>query len=195
MPVGQHFLSLYEYAAAASPPHQILHLCFVDRLAFALQTHHRDQFIADVNAVTTKRAPLIFQRSPTAWRTHPRNYYEIERIATVVGEILLGKILDFAWCHLAIQAGELQSLLQRVERTQNDDMSITAELVLLSASHINTQGVEWLEWEDPFFSTEDAAVLKQLREGSVAESDKRLAYIVPMLQKIFRHSHNAKANQ
>jgi hypothetical protein len=185
IPVGKHFYSLFEHASSSSQPDQILHLCFIDRLVFALQSNHRDQFIEDVKSVKSEHTPLIFHRSPKAWNTHPRNYYEIEKFVTIIGELVLGKTLDFAWCHLVMQASWLMSILHRV---QNADISIMAELILHSSSNINTQNVDWLEWEDPFFSSYGACELKRLREESLEETQKRLSYAIPMVQKIIKHT-------
>ena len=183
-PVGKHFLSLYKYAAASCRPETLLHLCFIDRLAFALQTGHRDQFIQDVSSVNPAGVPLIFQRSATAWNTHPYNYFTTERIATLVGELLLRRSLDFAWCHLAIQAEHLMRILPAV---QSHDMSMMAELVLLCQDQINTLEVDWLAWEDPFILACDPAALKHDREGSTQETLKRLSYVLPMVDRIVEY--------
>ena len=39
--IGVDFLTLYNFAASTCPPEQILHLCFIDRIAFALQSEFR----------------------------------------------------------------------------------------------------------------------------------------------------------
>ena len=95
--VGEDFLSLFAHAASSCRPSQLLHLCFVDRVAFALQTGHRKSFIADVQSVMPIDAPLIFARSESAWATHPRNYRQLEHMITQTGEILFSQSLDFAW--------------------------------------------------------------------------------------------------
>ena len=77
LPIGKQFKSLYEYAAHSCLPEKLLHLCFVDRIAFAIQTNHQTQFVKDVTASNSKSAPIIFQRSAKAWDTHPRNYYDL----------------------------------------------------------------------------------------------------------------------
>lgn len=188
MPIGRHFCSLYEFAATSCDQAHVLHLCYVDRLIFALASHHRQQFMHDIQAVTPAQAPLIFQRSLKAWHTHPRNYYAAEKIVSLVGQFLLDASLDFAWCHLVIQSSLLRQIIPHVV---NEDISMVAELILLSQSHIKTQEVDWLEWEDPFFSSKNAVTLKQEREESALETKKRLAYVIPMVQKIIEHARNA----
>ena len=42
--------------------------------------------------------------------------------------------------------------------------------------------VDWLAWEDPFILNCDAAQLKRERENSLAETQKRLSYALPMME-------------
>jgi hypothetical protein len=183
--VGKHFLSLYEFATRSCSSQKVLHLCFIDRVVFALRTNHQTQFIEDVTTLNRKSSPVIFQRSAKAWNTHPRNYYEIEKFITTIGELVLGQSLDFAWCHLVIRSSQLADVLPHV---QSDDWRMVAELILLIRSGVTTQDVDWLEWEDPFFSPYGAAELKRIREENTQETQKRLSYAIPMVQKILEHS-------
>ena len=179
MGVGEQFHALYTYAAAVYDADQVLHLCFMDRAAFALQDGHRRAFIADVQSVDAANTPLMFHRSETAWRTHPQNYYDIESMATRVGELLFGKTLDFAWCHLVVRAGLLREILPGVK---NADISMLAEMTLLLRDELVSKDVDWLAWEDPFLFGHVATQLKLERENSPLETQKRLTYIVPTLQ-------------
>lgn len=179
--VGEQFHALYTHAAEIYDADQVLHLCFMDRVAFALQDGYRRAFIADVQGVNAADAPLMFHRSEAAWRTHPQNYYDIEMMATRVGELLFGKMLDFAWCHLVIRAGLLREIMPGVK---NADISMLAEMTLLLRDKLVSKDVDWLAWEDPFLFGRDAAQLKIERENSPLETQKRLAYIVPTLQLI-----------
>jgi hypothetical protein len=178
-PVGEHFRALYTFAARNCPPEQVLHLCYIDRVSFALRTGCCQAFLEDIQATTAAQTPLIFQRTEAAWQTHPRNYRDIEGMVTRAGEWLFHKSLDFAWCHLAVQAGQLA---QALPRTRQPDLSMVAELVLTMLDSIRTQEVDWLAWEDPFILGRDAQDLKAERESSPAETRKRLAYVAPMLQ-------------
>jgi hypothetical protein len=144
-----------------------------------LQNQYQEQFRADMRNLQAAETPLIYQRSATAWETHPQNYRELEQIVTRVGEFLFGKYLDFAWCHLAIQAGQLHKLLPYI---QARDFGFEAEMVLHLKEEIHTKDVDWLSWEDPFIENGDAQTLKATREASLAETNKRLSYVVPMLQ-------------
>ena len=183
-PVGDHFRALYTCAARSCPPEQVLHLCYIDRLAFALQTPHRQPFLADMMATTPERTPLLYHRSPAAWDTHPRNYRDIEGMVTRAGEWLFHKNLDFAWCHMAIQAGLLAEVLPG---THQSDLSMVAELVLAILPRVKTKDVDWLAWEDPFILGRDPQELKTERENNPAETRKRLAYATRMIQVLSQY--------
>lgn len=178
-PIGKQFLSLYTRAVKSCYPEEILHLAFSDRVAFALQSGYREQFIADVQAVKAEAVPLLFQRSELAWHTHPRNYREIEHIATRVAELVLKRALDLTWCHLAIQARQLGEVLPRV---RNTDLSVLAEIVLRLKEKVGTKDVDWLAWEHPFIEARDAEHLRREHESSVKETQKRLSYVIPIIQ-------------
>jgi len=184
-PVGDHFRSLYTFAACHCPSEQVLHLCYLDRLAFALQTDYRQSFLEDVQAVTATQSPLIFHRSAAAWDTHPSNYRDIEGMITRAGEWLFHKSLDFAWCHMAVQAGLLAEILLR---TRQSDLSMVAEIVLLMLEQAKTQEVDWLAWEDPFILGRDQQVLKMERENDPAETQKRLSYTLKMIDVMQHYS-------
>lgn len=173
------FITLYAHAASDSTPEQILHLCFIDRVAFALQGEYRAAFVADIQDVRREQLPLIFRRSEKAWQTHPNNYRELEQMTTRVGEMLFGKSLDFAWCHIVIQAKQLQKIIAKIQRR---DMSFFAEMVLAMIDTVKTREVDWLSWEDPFILSKADRKLKVEREKSIEETHKRLAYVIPMLQ-------------
>jgi len=178
MPVGAEFRALYMLAAASFPSEQLLHLCFPDRLAFALSSEHRTEFLADLAAAREIDTPLLFQRSKAAWQSHPDNYRQLEGMVTTLGALLFGRALDFAWCHLVVTAGQLADILPRTSRR---DMSFLAEIVVLLRDQIQTRDVDWLAWEDPFIHGRDPLELKVEQEADPAQIRKRLAYVLPML--------------
>jgi hypothetical protein len=177
--VGDDFLTLYETAARRSQAGQIIHLCYIDRVAFALQTEHRRQFINDISSLTWEQTPIIFERSQAAWRTHPRKYQEFENMVTTAGRLLFGRSLDYAWCHIALPAGRLLQIIPTITRR---DMAHVAEYILPIRDETRSKAVDWLAWEDPFIFGLDADQLREERENSTAETHKRLAYVIPMLQ-------------
>ena len=185
--IGDQFLSTFQHAATTSAPNQILHLCFPDRVAFTLHSEHRAAFIADIQAIDPAQTPLLFQRSAAAWHTHPKNYFETERMATQVGELLYGRSLDWAWCHLAIQAGQLDKILPHINL---HGLEMLAQIVFLLKDRLKIKYVDWLAWEDPYILNRDAAELRRERENSLVEHRKRLAYVIPTIQFLF----DAEAN-
>jgi hypothetical protein len=127
--------------------------------------------------VTEADVPLLFQRSGKAWSTHPKNYREVEHLATRAGELLLDRSLDLTWCHLVVQAQQLRQVLPHVGRP---DLSMLAEMVLQLGDGVSTRDVDWLAWEDPFLSGRQADDLRREREGSVEETRKRLSCVSAM---------------
>jgi hypothetical protein len=184
-PVGDQFAALYAWAAADCPAEQMLHLCYIDRLAFALETGHRQACLADIRSTQEENTPLIFQRSEAAWQSHPQNYRKIEGFVTALGEILFGRSLDYAWCHLAIPAAQLGHILPSVK---SHDLAMVAEMILAIQDRARTRTVDWLEWEDPFIYAKDPQVLKTEREQSPLETQKRLAYALPMMDALMQFS-------
>ena len=176
-PVGLQFRLLYGEAVQLADPRQTLHLCFPDRLLFALTDDHRSQFLDDVLAATGD-TPLLFERSSLAWATHPKVYREAETLVTTLGRLLTGRELDYAWCHLALPAQDLAKCLPRMHR---QDLSTMAELVWCIRDRVLTKEVDWLAWEDPFVLGCDRDRLLAEREGSIEELQKRLSYVLPML--------------
>ena len=187
--VGEHFAHLYQRAAETAPSDQPLHLCYPDRVAFALEGEHRASFLADVDSLSTHDLPLIFQRSQAAWETHPQNYRELEGIVTTVGQHLFGKELDYGWCHIVVRAGQLREIMPLVK---NPDLSMVAEMIFYLQDNIHTRAVDWLAWEDPFILKRNAAELKHERENSLTETNKRLKYVLPMLATLTRLSKNGR---
>ena len=191
MQLGELFAHLYRNAAEMALADQLIHLCYLDRLAFALQGNCRESLLADVDSLSPNDVPLIFQRSQAAWHTHPQNYRELEGIVTTVGWNLFGQELDYAWCHLAVSAGQLRKIMPLVK---NPDLSMVAEMVFYLQHNIQTRDVDWLAWEDPFILGQDAAELKHEREKSLDETYKRLSYAVPMIETLARLSKNGRGN-
>ena len=191
MQIGEHFAYLYRRAAETAPPNQIIHLCYLDRMAFALEGEYRDVFLRDIDSLSHADVPLIFQRSQIAWDAHPQNYRELEGLVTKVGRNLFGKDLDYAWCHIAVPAGELREIMPRVK---NPDLSMVTEMIFYMQSHIKTREVDWLAWEDPFVLSRDANELKREREQSMDEMRKRLSYVLPMVDTLTKLSVSERRN-
>jgi hypothetical protein len=187
--IGERFTHLYQQTGEAAHPDQPIHLCYLDRIAFALEGEYRDAFLTDVDSLSVDDLPLIFQRSPTAWATHPKSYKQIEGIVTTVGYHLFGRQLDYAWCHIVVRAGRLRQIMPLVK---NPDLSMVAEMIFYMRDEIHTRDVDWLAWEDPFIFNRDPDELRHERENSLVETQKRLAYVLPMIETLTRLSRNGR---
>jgi hypothetical protein len=66
---------------------------------------------------------------------------------------------------------------------------MVAEMIFYLQDDIHTRDVDWLAWEDPFILSREAAELKCERENSLEETQKRLSYVLPMLETLTRLSH------
>jgi hypothetical protein len=185
MQIGEHFAYLYRRAAQIAPPDQMIHLCYLDRVAFALEGKYKEPFLADVDSLAVTDLPLIFQRSQIAWETHPRNYQDIEGMVTTAGCHLFGRQLDYAWCHIVVHAGQLSEIMPLVK---NPDLSMVAEMIFYLQDDIKIRDVDWLAWEDPFILDREAEELKQERENSLEETYKRLFYVLRMIETLTRLS-------
>jgi hypothetical protein len=161
----------------------------LDRLAFALEGEYRDLFLGDIDSLLPGDVPLIFQRSEAAWDTHPRNYRDLEGIVTTVGRHLFGRSLDYAWCHIAVCAGELREIMPLVK---NPGLNMVAEMIFYLQENIQTRNVDWLAWEDPFILSRESSELKHERENSLEETRKRLSYTLPMIETLTRLSANGR---
>jgi len=183
--IGENFAYIYQRAAETAHPDQIIHLCYLDRLSFALEGEYHGAFLADIDSLSADNLPLIFQRSQLAWDTHPQNYRKFEGMVTTAGKNLFGRDLDYAWCHIAVQAKQLHAIMPLVK---NPDLSMVAEMIFYMQDDIKTRDVDWLAWEDPFILKRDPVELKQERENSLLETNKRLKYVLPMVETLTRLS-------
>jgi len=187
--IGERFAHLYQRAAETAHPDQLIHLCYVDRMSFALEGRYKETFLADIDSLIVDDLPLIFQRSHYAWETHPQNYRQLEGIVTAVGKNLFGRELDYGWCHIVVQAKQLRAVMPLVK---NPDLSMIAEMIFYMQEDIKTREVDWLAWEDPFMLNRNADELKHEREQSLDETNKRLKYVLPMLETLTRLSRNGR---
>jgi hypothetical protein len=187
--IGEHFKHLYLSAARVAQPDEIIHLAYLDRLSFALEGEHRTQFLTDMDSLSLDDVPLIFHRSAAAWATHPQNYARLEKFVTRIGETLFGQSLEYGWCHLAVCAEELRTIMPKIT---TPGLSMVAEMILHMQHHIHVREVDWLSWEDPFIDGRDPDELKAEREASVDEYEGRLSYCLPMVEVLVEFSMNGK---
>lgn len=181
-PACDHFINAFHNAVKLSNEKEVLHLCALDRLLFALQTKHCQAFLNDINNIIEKECPTLFVRSPKAWATHPKNYYAVESMLNVAGKILFDRNLDYAWCHLVLTAGQLKLVLPKL--TPHSPAFFT-QLLLPLRNTVQTKKVDWLSWEDPYIFNKDPKIYKKERENDPKETEKRLAYVQPGIKLLF----------
>ena len=76
---------------------------------------------------------------------------------------------------------------------KNPGLSMVAEMIFYLQKNIQTRDVDWLAWEDPFLLSRDPTELKHERENSLAETNKRLKYVGPMIETLTRLLKNGRS--
>ncbi len=178
---GDHYLGGYRHAVEACASDRIFHLCDLDRIAFALNTSHREAYLADVQFANAKarHAPVLFQRSEQAWSTYPQIYRQIEDLIIQVGEILFSETYEFAWSYMVMRAGQLKTLLPKIK---SHDFGILIEVVLMLREQLVRKPVDWLAWEDPYIFGRDPDEMRRARDNSKEETYKRLRGMLPFFE-------------
>ena len=69
---------------------------------------------------------------------------------------------------------------------------MVAEMAYYMQDEVKTKDVDWLAWEDPFILNRDADELKRERELSLDETNKRLEYVLPMIETLTRLLKNGR---
>ena len=118
--------------------------------------------------------PLFYHRSNYAWSTHPKHYYAAEQALTRVGKILFDLELDFGWCHSAIPAKTLVSIIPQLNAK---GIEIYAQLLLNLIPNSTKKEVNWLAWEDPYIFDKEIITLKAEVEKDPHQIQKRLEYV------------------
>ena len=179
--IGDHSRTALQLAVEQSRGRQPIFFGFLDRLLFALETEHRVSFLQDLDHYRQANC-MVFERSPSAWRTHPANYAEIERMISRMAELLYGSYMELSPCALILSAETAERLLHT---STNESWAVWAEWLLLAAKHqipITVKRVDWLAWEDPFWEQAQADTLKRAQENNRDEVLKRIQFNAPVAQ-------------
>lgn len=176
--LGLNLRLAYKYIAEKYLKDSVFQLCAIDRLLYALLTSYREEFLKDVFESEKLQVPTLFLRSKKAWDTHPKNYFACESMMTSVGKVLFGKELDFAWNHITIKNRVLGEMIKEIKYK---DIRFYAQFVLSLKDVLRTKKVDWLSWEDPFILEKNAKKYKKERENSKEEKEKRLGYVLPVV--------------
>lgn len=175
-----HFISAFQNAVKYSKPKEILHICDLDRLLFALLSNYRNLFLKDITHINPSETPMLYSRSETAWQSHPQNYRAIEFMVASLAETLFGTKLDYLWPYGILTAKDLQALLPQLKAI--NIVYPHTEIAFLLRNKAKTKTVDWLSWEDPFIFKKDPNHLKKEKETDLKESEKRLSYGLPVIK-------------
>jgi hypothetical protein len=177
--IGDHSRSALRLAVQHARDSQPIAFLFLDRFLFALETEHKEQFLADLDRYRGHRC-MVFERSPSAWATHPANYKEVEGMTSRLGELLFGSYVD--WCPTALIFDA--PVAQYIARgSRQPAYAVWAEWLLLASEQgetIATTEVDWLGWETPFWEGVDAEAMKHAQERDPLEIVKRIQMHAPI---------------
>jgi hypothetical protein len=177
--IGDHSRTALRLAVEQSRGRQPIFFGFLDRFLFALETDHRLGFLQDLDRHRSEKC-MTFERSPSAWSTHPANYAEVERMLSRMGELLYGSYVEMSPCAFVFSPLTAEMLLNS---STTDSWAVWAEWLLLAAKNqvpITVKRVDWLAWEDPYWEQADAHTLKRTQENSHQEVIKRIELNAPI---------------
>jgi hypothetical protein len=177
--IGDHSRSALRLAVDQAAQGQPIAFLFLDRFLFALETEHKEPFLADVLRCQNQ-ACLVFERTPTAWATHPASYKEVEGMSTRLGELLFGRTVDWCPCALILSADISRGILAG---STNPGYAVWAEWLLLAARQgaaIASTGVDWLAWEDPFWARADEEAFRKAQDTDPNQIVKRIHMQAPV---------------
>lgn len=170
--VGDHYRSALRLGVESTNAEHIF-FGYLDRVLFALNTNHKQEFIADIEAAA-KRDITLFERSEKAWSSHPTNYREIEQALNTMGKYVVGEEVELGNCGMCMCSELAMRMLQN---STAPSFSAGTEWILLAyqwryAPFRTTS--DWLVWEDPFIENRNEEELKLERERNPKEVLKRL---------------------
>ena len=189
--VGDHYRNALKLGVRYCQENERIFYGFIDRVIFDLETKWQSSFLKDLKSAKNEDF-LIFERSVSAWKTHPVNYREIEQTVSCIFKLLSGESLELNPCAFLINKNISEKILKE---SKSPGWEALGEWILLAISNktaIRSKRVDWLAWEDPFWEKADPNSLKKLREQSKEETIKRIKSNTPFLSLLteerFKHS-------
>jgi hypothetical protein len=176
---GDHARAALRLATEQAQGRQPIFFGFLDRVLFALETAWRTSFLQDIKAYQASEF-LIFERSPSAWDTHPSNYREIEQMVSRMFELLCGKFIELMPCALLLSCSVANTVLSQ---SSSPSYEVWAEWTLLAMKNgiaITTKKVDWLAYQHPYWEQVEPDKLEREREASREETVKRIEMNVPV---------------
>jgi hypothetical protein len=175
--LGDHFRAALHLAAPRGQP---IFYGFIDRVLFAMDTDWKQRFLEDLDQYEM-RPFTIYDRSQSAWDTHPANYCEIEHMVSRACEWLFGEYLELGLCAFTVSARTADTIARQ---STCPAIEVLGEWVLLAVANdipITAKKVDWLLWEDPHWEGLDPSEFKQARERSRQETAKRINMMAPFM--------------
>lgn len=177
---GVHARAALQLAAEeAAQAQQPIFFGFLSRLLFTLESEWRMSFLEEIKADQASEF-LIFERSRSAWDTHPSNYCEIEQMLSRMFDLLCGKFIELMPSALLLSCSAANTILSQ---SISPAYEVWAEWTLLAMKNgipITTKKVNWLVYQHPYWEQVEPDVLKREREASREETVKRIKMNIPV---------------
>lgn len=179
--IGDHFRNALKIGLEkCQNPSNYFYFGFLDRVLCGLETKLEKAFIKDIKA-GYKEDLVIFARSDKAWHTHPKEYYDLEKIITDAGRVFIKKDLDWIWCGALIKENLARIILNK---SRINNFAVLAEFITIAYREnklIRNKAVDWLIWEDPFWARRNKQS-KPSRRMTENEKKFRLDYCLDALK-------------
>jgi hypothetical protein len=176
---GDHARAALRIATARACGQQPVFFGFPGRILFALETEWRMSFLQDINAYQTSEF-LIFERSQSAWDTHPRNYREIEQMVSRMFEFLCGRFIELMPCALLLSRSAANTVLCQSISASYEVWAEWTLLAMKSNISVTTKKVDWLAYQHPYWEQVEPDTLKRKQEASREETVKRIKMNMPV---------------
>lgn len=175
---GDHFRNAFKLIKLEDDASHV-YFGFIDRILFALETEYRENFIEDM-AKEIDNDLLIYSRSDFAWNTHPKDYYEIEKIVTDAGKIFTDYDLDWIWCGAMFSKKLIKDVLLDSASQGLSAITEFTSIAINKKYNLDNKKVDWLAWEDLFWAKENNTEMP--KEMSREEKEFRMKYCLDSIR-------------
>lgn len=177
---GIHSREALRLALENAKPQESIFFGFENRILFALETQWQNSFLQDIRAHHDNDC-VIFERSQTAWETHPTNFREIEQMVSRMCELMHGQFYDLMPCAYIFSYSTASTILNQSISASTEVWGEWLLLAIKNGILITRESVDWLAWKDPYWEHIEYEKLKQMREHSQEETIKRIKMNVPSM--------------
>lgn len=187
--IGDHFRNALKIAVENSKNEEKILYSFIDRILYILESNLCDSFLKDIQENKSDEF-VIFERSQTAWSTHPQNYQYIENTVSKFFKMISGRLIELNPCAIITNKKIAKTAL---DQSINQTWAVIGEWILSSIKSgvdITTKKVNWLAWEDPFWEKSDLKNYKIQVEGNREETIKRIKSNLPFMALLVEERFN-----